>query len=93
MLPPTDVVIEPVEGEPNDFIVFWSYPAEGDTVPTEFDIWVNGVSYERSSYEGTDFEYSWYVGEQPCAGPLDVQVVAVNGNATAPSESVQWEGC
>jgi hypothetical protein len=83
---PVNLRSEPVEGEPGSFIVFWEYPTEGDVAPESFNIEINGQLYEETSYEGTGFEYSWYVGEQPCGSTLDVQVVAVAGSLRGPSE-------
>jgi hypothetical protein len=93
MAPAVNLEIEPVDGEPNAFILHWEYPTEGTVVPESFDITVNGVFYESVGYEGTDFNYSWYVGEQPCSGPAEVTVVAVNEDVTASSDPVTWEGC
>ena len=61
----------------------------------DLNIEVNGQLYEESSYEGTDFEYSWYVGDQPCNSPLSVQVVAVAGSLRGESEplAVQTGAC
>jgi hypothetical protein len=86
---PVNLRTEPVDGDPGAFIVFWDYPQEGAVAPETFDIEVNGSLYEHSSYEGTDFEYSWFVGGQPCSATLDVHVVAVAGSLRGPSDPIQ----
>jgi hypothetical protein len=86
---PVNLRTEPVDGEPGAFIVYWDYPVEGDVAPESFDIEVNGALYEESSYEGTDFEYSWFVGDQPCSATLEVKVVAVADALRGPSDPVQ----
>lgn len=92
---PVNLTAEPVDGEPGSFILYWDYPQEGDVAPETFNIEVNGQLYEESSYEGTDFEYSWYVGDQPCNSTLSVQVVAVAGSLRGESEplAVQTGAC
>jgi hypothetical protein len=86
---PVNLRTEPVDGEPGSFIVYWDYPEEGDVAPETFDIEVNGELYEHSSYEGTVFEYSWFVGDQPCNATLEVKVVAVAGALRGASDPIQ----
>jgi hypothetical protein len=88
---PVNLTTEPVDGEPGSFIIYWEYPQEGDVAPETFNIEVNGQLYEESSYEGTEFEYSWFVGDQPCSSTLDVQVVAVAGDLRGASDPIQVE--
>lgn len=87
LLPPTNLVIED-GGEPGAFIVHWDYPAEGPVVPEGFDVVVDGAVYEPTTYEGTDFEYSWYVGNQACGTAVEVEIVAVNGEQRSSSGAV-----
>jgi hypothetical protein len=86
---PVNLSTEPVDGEPGSFILYWDYREEGDVAPETFDIEVNGQLYEHSSYEGTDFEYSWFVGDQSCGATLEVRVVAVAGALRGPSDPIQ----
>lgn len=85
---PVNLRTEPVDGEPGSFIVYWDYPEEGEVAPETFNIEVNGQLYEESSYEGTDFEYSWFVGDQPCNAALEVKVVAVAGALRGASDPI-----
>ena len=89
MPPPVDVGIS--DEEQNAFVVAWMYPEEDVVVPTDFDIVVGADVYETVEYLGTEQHYSWYVGEQPCGATLEVQIVAVNGDARAQSETVEAE--
>lgn len=88
---PVNLRSDPVEGEPGSFIVYWDYPVEGDVAPESLDIVINGQLYEHTSYEGTSFEYSWFVGDQPCSSTLSVQVVAVAGSLRGESEPLVVE--
>jgi hypothetical protein len=89
LLPPTNVTSE--TSDPGAFIVYWDYPQEGSVAPEGFDIVVDGAVFEPSSYEGTDFEYSWYVGDQQCGTTVQVEIVAVNGDQRSSSGPVPAE--
>jgi hypothetical protein len=82
-------VITLTEPSEEAFIVHWTYDTEGAVVPTDFDVVVNGEVYERTAYMGTDFDYSRYVGEQPCGASVEVVIVAVNGELMSPSDPVE----
>ena len=92
MAPPTDLEITNVEKDADGltyaFVIHWQYPVEDEIAPTDFEIIVNGELYETVGYEGTGFQYSWYVDGQPCGQTMFVNVIAVNGDEEASAEEI-----
>lgn len=87
MAPPTDIAVEDV-GQTN-FLVIWSYPAVDQVEPTEFHVDVFGQTVGTVAFTGVGQSYEMTVEGLQCGTTHYVQIVAVNGDETASSGSIQ----